>query len=505
MSAPVLLWALDSGVGGDVWSQLVLPLAALAVAAAVNRRWPLATLAVCAALTAFDPLSPVDRYTIAVMVASYLSSRRVNGLWQALGGISAIVSGAVLISVAFSPSPQLWIYDIATMPFVTVFPWLVGRYRVQHRALVVGGWERARQMEREQRIIADQARLLERARIARDMHDSLGHELSLIALQAGVLEVDTTLEERHRLVAERLRTAASTATERLQEIIGVLRDESDQVPNTPADESIKDLVKRANASGMTVVLRSEGQAGDIPGLVDRAVYRVVQESLTNAAKHAPGAEVVVRLLHEEDRTGVTVTNGPPSSPPPHVASGGRGLLGLRERMRLVGGSIAYRRTDREFTVEAWAPHRATSDALRHEGADPSPEATVTLLENVQRRRARRGFLLAFALPLAFTALLLLALLGFAYQNLTSVLDPSVFDRMTIGQSHEEIAPSLPAHAFAESPTPVTEPPRPAGAVCSYYWSSHFLFGSTSVYRLCFVGDRLADKDALAPNPSSEEH
>ncbi|MGH3928880.1 MAG: histidine kinase, partial [Pseudonocardiaceae bacterium] len=113
-----------------------------------------------------------------------------------------------------------------------------------HALLVSAGWERAERMEREQQMIVDQARLRERARIAQDMHDSLGHELSLIALRAGALELDPDLDERHRAAAAELRGSASTATERLGEIIGVLREENTDPPMQPSGESIVELVDR---------------------------------------------------------------------------------------------------------------------------------------------------------------------------------------------------------------------------------------------------------------------
>src|SRR3954471_20518274 len=122
-----------------------------------------------------------------------------------------------------------------------------------------------------------EARLRERSRIAEDMRDSVGHELSLIALRAAALEVDDDLPERHRAAATELRQAAATATERLGEIIGVLRDGGSAAPTLPAHE----LVDRAAASGLEVRLVQEGRA-ELSPMVDRAVHRVVQEALTNA-------------------------------------------------------------------------------------------------------------------------------------------------------------------------------------------------------------------------------
>ena len=107
---------------------------------------------------------------------------------------------------------------------LVVLPWLIGRYRAQQALLATAGWERAERIEREQRMAIDQERLRERSRIAEDMHDSVGHELSLIALRAAALELDPRCRRSTGGPRPTLREAAATATERLGEIIGVLRD-----------------------------------------------------------------------------------------------------------------------------------------------------------------------------------------------------------------------------------------------------------------------------------------
>src|SRR5690606_24467858 len=158
--------------------------------------------------------------------------------------------------------------------------------RRQQAELVLAGQREVEQLKREREHLSERARARERARIATDVHDSLGHELALIALRAGALELSAELSPANRDAAARLRASAVAATDRLRETIGMRRE--DGVPVEPADEGVTVLVERAVAAGMDVSFAA-ADAADLPPLVDRAVYRVVQESLTNAARHAPAA------------------------------------------------------------------------------------------------------------------------------------------------------------------------------------------------------------------------
>ncbi|UTO67834.1 histidine kinase [Streptomyces rapamycinicus NRRL 5491] len=174
--------------------------------------------------------------------------------------------------------------------------------------------------------------------MAQDMHDVLGHELSLIALSAGALKLAPGLADGHREAARDIRARAAAAVDRLGEVIGVLRQEPDGAPPEPGGADVAELVERASASGLAVRLRSDGEPGEPPPDVERAVRRVVREALTNVAKHAPGAEATVHVRHTAEETEVRVVNGPASAAAP-VRSGGEGfgLIGLDERVGLAGG------------------------------------------------------------------------------------------------------------------------------------------------------------------------
>lgn len=187
---------------------------------------------------------------------------------------------------------------------------------------------RARQTE-------TRGRLRERARIAADMHDSLGHELTLIAVRASVLQVSNGLDEQQRKAVGELRESAAAATERLREIIGVLRG---------SPETIAGLIARSEASGMII----KAKVADVSPEIEPVAYRVVQEALTNAAKHAPGAAVVIEVTP----SGVLVVNESPEAPSPGLASGGHGLSGLRDRVRLAGGDFQAGPRDGGFAVTA---------------------------------------------------------------------------------------------------------------------------------------------------------
>ncbi|WP_461019599.1 histidine kinase [Streptomyces daliensis] len=219
--------------------------AALALAVGLARRWPLAGWLVTAALgLAASPGLFTVSYGPALAALSCVLGSRAEEARPALlafaGTAGAGVAGVLLRTEddAAPPDDPLLgcLVMLAALVFGAVFPWVVGRYRRQHRALVAAGWERAERLEREQRAAAERARLRERARIAQDMHDALGHELSLIALRAGALQVAPGLSAEHSASAARLRGAAAEATDRLHEIIGVLRDPTEEYGEADREE-----------------------------------------------------------------------------------------------------------------------------------------------------------------------------------------------------------------------------------------------------------------------------
>ncbi|MGN9910609.1 sensor histidine kinase [Phytohabitans sp. LJ34] len=476
--APVTGWL---GHRGYPFWLLVLAIAGLGAAVVVGRRFPLASLFIVVALTAVD-----GNFSFALPVVSYLVGRRMASVVPAAIGFLAIVAVAtpyVLVDAGFF----VWTQMAGVLVYAGLFPWLVGRYRRQQQDLVAAGWEHAEQLEREQRLAADQVRLRERTRIAEDMHDSLGHELSLIALRAGALELDPGLDERHRAAAGELRASAGAATDRLRQIIGVLRDRTDAAPIRPVDEDIAELVRRAKESGMAVDLDAE--PGSLPPMVDRAAHRVVQEALTNANKHAPGAAVTVRIRHGEAEATVTVRNAPPPAGPlPSVTPGGRGLVGLGERVRLAGGTLtADRLPGGGFEVVARLPYAA-------EPAPPTPESSTDRRRLVQRQ-ARRGLIAAVAVPVALGAVLGgTAVAYYVYATENSVLPPDRYARLDVGMDRAAVERVLPDREWLDAPAEDDGP----GGDCLYYRShGDVLRAQLDIYRLCFADGRLIAKDALS--------
>jgi len=219
------------------------------------------------------------------------------------------------------------------------------------RDLVRSLHERAGRLEAEQRLKVDQAREAERLRIAREMHDVLAHRVSLLSLHAGALEFrpDASPEE----IAEAagvIRATAHAALEDLRGVVGVLRDGADNgapEPPQPTLEQIPGLVEESRAAGMRVRAQIEPPAEALPAAVGRTAYRVVQEGLTNARKHAPGAAVDVAVsARERDGLVVEVVSRRPVGVAV-VAAGdrmpgaGTGLIGLAERVALAGGELRH--------------------------------------------------------------------------------------------------------------------------------------------------------------------
>jgi signal transduction histidine kinase len=246
-------------------------------------------------------------------------------------------------------------------------PELLGLYVAARRRLFKGLIERAERAEREQHLLAEQARADERARFAAELHDIVSHRVSLMVLQAGTLSM-TTGEEAVRVAAEGMRLAGCQALEELRDLVGLLRTASDgTVDGMDPVEAISDqapapaigpLLAESESVGVPVELTEEGDRSVMALVVGRAVYRVVQEALTNVHRHAPGATVQVWVSYTKQDVRVSVRNDAPKGDRDAAlaaAGSGTGLLGLRERVEMLGGTFVAGPDGDGFLVDARLP------------------------------------------------------------------------------------------------------------------------------------------------------
>ena len=270
-----------------------------------------------------------------------------------------------------------------------------GAFVRARRELVLSLHERNRRLESEQHWRVAEARRAERARIAREMHDVLAHRISLLSVHAGALEFhpDAPPDEIARAAAV-IRVSARAAQEELREVIGVLRTETEGESVEPPQPTLADLeilVAESRRAGMDVRVATDLEAGTLPPRLGRTVYRLVQEALTNARKHAPGQPVSIELT-QDPATGITaeVVNRPlvgravgagrrrphdaigpigsigsvrrgesrvgSSSPGESPVGSGTGLIGIAERVALAGGRLDHTRLpDGGFRLRASLP------------------------------------------------------------------------------------------------------------------------------------------------------
>jgi signal transduction histidine kinase len=243
----------------------------------------------------------------------------------------------------------------------TVLPALTVLYLRARRDLVDSLRERAERAEREQSLLAERARTEERRRLAEEMHDVVTHRVSLMVLHAGALGT-TSAEPAVRTAAADIRQAGTQALDELRDLVGVLRNGEQTRPAQPQEPVAPDpgtLVVEARTVGEKVTYHADGDPERISPTVRRTAYRVVQESLTNARKHSPGAEVTVALTYRADGVTVHVANDTASRPPDGALAGsgsGVGLAGLSQRVELVGGTLrAGPRPGGGYQVDATLP------------------------------------------------------------------------------------------------------------------------------------------------------
>lgn len=261
--------------------------------------------------------------------------------------------------------------NLTTSVLALAFAVAVGLFIGARRELVAQLHERAETAEREQELRVSQARVGERARIAREMHDVLAHRISLVAVHSGALAYRTDLtEDQVRETAGLIQENSHQALEELREVLGVLRepgtDPRRAAAPMPTLADIACLVESEREGGAIIALDTDGDLNSIPNTLSRNGFRIVQECLTNARKHAPTAPIAVRVAVSPD-VGVRIEVANPA-PTPHSAHNswprsGLGLIGLTERVDLSGGELTYGvDRGRRFLVSASLPwERADHD------------------------------------------------------------------------------------------------------------------------------------------------
>ncbi len=343
--------------GSDAVPQLAVLLVGVGLlgvlALGLRRRTPLATVLLLAVLWAFSPA------VIGAAAAAQAHLARRRPLPVALGAGSALLAGKLVDSgwalsrgAALGPVTfELWL-AVAFVSVATLIG-LLGSSRSQARRNAADA-EAARH-EAEQARLAE-ARLAERERIAREMHDVVAHRLSLIALHAGALAYRTTLDlDEAREAARLVQLNARTSLDELRAMLATLRGtQAAPEPPQPSLDQLAVLLADAEDAGQDVNLTTTGDLTSVPARVSRQAFRIVQECLTNARKHAPGAPVALSVARTDDRLVLRAAN-PLADLAGDTAGAGLGLIGVVERVALVGGTVAHGVRGGEFVVDAVLP------------------------------------------------------------------------------------------------------------------------------------------------------
>jgi signal transduction histidine kinase len=321
----------------------------MASTVAVRRRYPAgagiaaALIAVIVAI-AWKPPNTVS-FGIAWLCSIYALTVWTSTRMFAVG--AAVLAVPTLVSVAIRGEPK----GGASFTLIALAVMLLVRR-------VVGDRERrAQTAERERDLAAREAVVEERARIARELHDVIAHHVSMIVLQAGAERrvLDSANASTREVLETVERTGRSALTE-MRRLLGMLRTEANE-PLTPQPglTDLPALVTQLREAGLPIVLHVEGDRRELPVGIELSAYRIVQEALTNALKHAGEARTTVNIRYGVDSLELEIADDGPGSTTP-VASGGHGLVGMRERVALYGGRLdAGRRPGGGFAVRVLLP------------------------------------------------------------------------------------------------------------------------------------------------------
>ena len=389
-------WALDAvlvllaaGEAGSVLLAdapgrvLAAVLSALSVLAFLGRRWqPLAvTIAAFALLTlAMTVVPTVTTVQFFGILATFALAGAVNRDREAI--VAWLVGAAMLAYGTWNAATSNGVADYAlTLAFATTM-WGAGVLVRRRTRDTVEAVRRAEQAERDRQEQARRAVEEERARLARELHDVVSHGLSVIVLQtmaarAGLQDEPGEEVDRHLGAVEEI---ARESLGEMRRMLGLLQaDDLGPEPEGPAPglAAVPALVERARAAGVDVGPVELPSGVALPGALELSVFRVAQEALTNAVKHAPGSSVAVAVRAEEHAVVVTVVNSPGTRAAAAPAGAGHGLVGMRQRTALYGGTLSAGPTaDGGYAVTAVFPLSDEDAAPARRRRFPRREATA---------------------------------------------------------------------------------------------------------------------------------
>ncbi|WP_432054472.1 sensor histidine kinase [Streptomyces sp. bgisy022] len=350
---------------------LVLVMALLSLVVALRRRMPEQMLVLAAVVGAFQLVTDVPTMpaNFAMLVIVYTVAA-VGARWASRFALTAGLCAAPLAQLRW-PNPETSTAgNIALVIFQTVpfaLAWVLGDSIRTRRAYFAQLEERAARLEKEREAQAKVAVAAERARIARELHDVVAHNVSVMVVQAdGAAYVLDTAPDQARKALETISSTGRQALAEMRRLLGVLRtgehQEAGEYVPQPDVRQIEDLVEECRSSGLPVDFRVEGTPRPLPSGVELTAYRIVQEALTNTRKHGgPNTGASVRLVYFDDGLGLLVEDDGKGAPHELYEEGGldgqgHGLIGMRERVGMVGGTLdAGPRPGGGFRISALLP------------------------------------------------------------------------------------------------------------------------------------------------------
>jgi signal transduction histidine kinase len=352
---PVVGTSVGSGVQQD------RPLAGLIVGVAsvaallVRRRWPFATLV---AILAIAVASPVDAQFILPLAVALYTIGSTRSWEAAIGGAALVVATGFVYILAGGPG--LAYEDLVATSLACAVASGVGLYVGSKRTSMSALEERAARLDRERQLLAERAVAEERVRIAQELHDVVAHNVSLIVVQAqalGATAGDPTVREATDGIADLGREAMAEMHRTLKLLRAGDGERGEREPQ-PGLGDLAGLVERSRAAGVPVELAVEGDPRPLPQSVDLSAFRIVQEALTNVVKHAGRAPTRVTVGYRPEALELKIRDsGDPTRAAPPRAAGGHGLVGMRERAALFGGTLSAGPCDSAgFEVHASLPY-----------------------------------------------------------------------------------------------------------------------------------------------------